>query len=474
MIPAIHSLRPFVLLTCVFVGLIAGLVSCRGRVIGDSWEVVVSSIPEVIDVRNNAEGATLYVIGQTHEPLFRKEDGQNFTSKVLSHWSRSVDSAQYMFCPDTREVFDTQTRFTVNIFHDYLKTTVPKYDKHASVRCANKCCSVRFPYSRKGFLDFLTRYENAPSYRGADGVENGLGPYYVDRSSKSTMVLLRKHSVHNGYNRIILRTYKDVNDPVLQSHDISDFNLLPVSLKPAWIRKSFQSFSTIRPRSVALAINHSDEGFRKMLYNCLDVREFRRAFSPSVQDINDIKTVLPLGVPGATPGLPEQFCGRGLLRLGGRVVLANPVLDNNFQMQEFANGFYRKTGIKLEVLHFTAEQMRLMLHAPGKRKPYNLVVAVLESLRADYDTYLKYYIDGTWLIDFIPADLQLKYRRLMTMDDGDEKVRLAAEISRGLEEHFLVLPLYQTSTELYYPLHIKNISVGRGFTELPSVGDFRW
>jgi len=55
-----------------------------------TWDVLIKILPTNIVAREAGLNTALYVLKQIHEPLFRINDGDNYESRVLSSWGRSV------------------------------------------------------------------------------------------------------------------------------------------------------------------------------------------------------------------------------------------------------------------------------------------------------------------------------------------------------------------------------------------------
>jgi len=285
---------------------------------------------------------------------------------------------------------------------------------------------------------------------------------------------LRKEPVPHGYNRIVVHAFQGPGDPNLQNRNISDFNRISSYFQPDWIKKEYLGFNNLELKSVNLVINHSDSGTRRLIYDCLDVGEFRRAFAPQRKDFYDVQTLLPLGAYGARPGKPQQACGRAGGRLAGRsapIVLMNQQKDNEAQLSAFAEDFRKKTGLKLGITQPPAQKIVEMLHA--RKHDYNLAVVVAGTHNWDYDAFFEYYAGERSYYDSVPGEIKRLYGDLKAAAPEQKPAR-AAKLADELAARAMVLTLYQTSVRIYYPGSIKNFLVGRGFLETPEIGEFRW
>jgi hypothetical protein len=419
------------------------------------------------------EGAAYYVFKQTHEPLFRQEDGQNFTSSVLASWSRGIDYSEFRFCPAASLTFDGETGFTPDFLYSFLLRVSANFDPTASVGRSGDCTDVKFIGRRPGYLYYLSRMENAPAViKGS--VSFGLGAFRVRELSETAIELERKSPIKRGYNRIRLLLYAGAGDPRLSDRNISDFNRLSSFQQPDWIRTEYASFYNIDLRVVTLAINHPDAEMRRALYGCLDVREFRRAIVPGRSDFYDIQTVLPMGVPGARSGTSRQVCDVPARLREKRVVLANPRADNLSQISEYAKDFRRRTGIELVIKNYKPSEIDAVLMDRKKRSSYNLVVVVVAGFLPDQEEFFSFFASGDRVIDYVPEEMLVAYAALRAEGDPEKKKKIAEALADLLGKDGFVLPLYQTFTRLYYPPGIKNLTVGRGFTEIPDVAALRW
>lgn len=48
-----------------------------------TWEVLTGGLPQEISTARAAINSVYYILKQAHEPIFRKNDGQNYISKLL-------------------------------------------------------------------------------------------------------------------------------------------------------------------------------------------------------------------------------------------------------------------------------------------------------------------------------------------------------------------------------------------------------
>lgn len=438
----------------------------------DEWTIIAVALPEKVTLENIKVSIVGYLIRQTHEPLFRHEDGQNYTSRILSSWSRSLDYRDFRFCPDQALKFDEKKRFTQDFLAGFLeRITGRDYPEH-KISAASGCVTVSFPSSQPGYLQFLSKYATAPSIEN-EGGSLGLGPFRVLSVSKDRVELGRKEPVKRGYNKITVYPY-EAGSAMLNSRSISDFNMLPPGQKPQWLEDEYRGLYNVELKMVGLAINHPDKGVRKALYNCTDINGLRVLISPQRKEFYDIATALPLGVPGAKSGLPVQGCSAPAGLRGTRIVYANPRKEKRDELAAYMEGLSGRTGFKIEIKDYKQEEMNPMLLDRRRRKPFSLVVVAAGSSDPQQDAFFDFFVGENVVLDYVPDALRRAFLVLRKESDPSKKKVIAEKLADDLGSQALFLPLYQSVAKMYYPPEIRNLYVGRGFLESPDVGDLRW
>lgn len=443
-----------------------------GKKEADVWRVV-GKVPVSI-VRDMIDTPTYYIIRQTHEPFFRSDDLQNFTSRIIKRWHRSVDSRNFVFYPDTSLRFNREEPLTREIFESQLSSVTARFGVEYKLVGFQDRVEVSFPSPQLRYLYFLTWYENAPAIRSGD-IEYGLGEFFVSHYGADKVVMERKRKVSNGYNRIIYLNYTGDKDPNLQDRRVQDFNTLSLFQQPEWLRNEYAGYKNPDPRSIALLINHPNRKVRRMLYNCLDVSSFRKAFVPKRKEFYDIATVLPVGIPGAKAGLPEQTCRATGAATAGELVLINQRSDNAETLPTYLEDLRRKTGLKIKTKKMNYEELVALIN-DRRRKPfsYNLYQVTLDTFRPDYNVFFEYSSGEKSVLDYRPKEAEELFSALLSKEEPEAKVRIAKELAEKLASEYMVLPLYQTHTYIYYPKKIKNLAVGSSFTQYPEIAEFRW
>jgi ABC-type transport system substrate-binding protein len=449
--------------------LLAGCSACQED---RAWEALLPAMPARVSPELAGVNTALYILKQTHEPLFRKDDGQSFQSRVLRDWSRAVDSTAFTFCPDTSLMFDEGHAFTAQGFQAHVEAATRRFDPSARLSQAGDCVKVGFRRGRKDYLDFLAMYENAPSLKTPDPkVEAGLGPFKVESISPENIVLVRKKPVRAGYNSVVLRFYRGPGDPGLQSRRIADFNRIPTADVPAWVAQEYQSFGNTLLKSYNLIINHPDPAVRKAVYGCMDVDGLRRAYFPANREFHDLKNILPVGVPGGQAGRPEQACPATPGQAPAPLVFVDWRTDNGKPLREFVAVFTRRTGIPVRIKELTLSALADV--ALKRPHPYNLAVVALDAVRPDHSAFLDYVLKKDGLIDFDLPRAKALYARMARADDPAERTALVSRIVDDMADEAAVLPLFQDIRRFYYPKEVKNLVIGKGFLEYPEVGELR-
>ena len=438
------------------------------------WVVLSNGLPEKISPELASRSVVYYILRQTHEPLFRLDDGENYSSRLLKKWGKNISDGSFEFCPDTTLKFNEENLFSNELFERYISGVARKYDASAKVTANEGCFKVAFAGPRNSFLEFLTQYENAPSVRVSEAFEQGLGPFRISRLGGGEAVLIRRIPVSSGYNKIILYEYGLWKKSGGSDRLVSDFNRIPPQDVPAWVSKKYSSFNNVTLKSGNLIINHPDRRIRELIYNCVDVRRFRQAFLPAKKDFYSIKTVFPMGVPGAEPGVAEQTCGQAVKPAlsGSKFVFANWRDDNFGQLSEFAADFHKRTGVKMEIFNSTPRELMKNLHkAP---RPFNAIVMYLDAIRSEQAAFFEVFLKSDGYLDFPLPQVAKTLKKLDVERDVQRRDAIGADIAAALQKEAVVLPLYQEERVFYYPKDIKNLNVGVGFVEYPEVADFKW
>jgi len=439
----------------------------------DEWGILVIGLPKKVSVLMARRTIVYYILKQTHEPILRKDDGENFTSRILNKWERNPNYSEYTLCPNTFIHFDRENSFTFNFFANHIEKVTKQFDPDFSLIKNSDCVIIKFKKRKIGYLDFLTRYENAPSIKKSEDIEIGLGAFYVKEIGNDKIILQRKSKIKNGYNRIVLYEYKGDNDLNLENRNIKDFNLMPNFDIPKWVINEYYHFANIELKTIALIINHPDKKIRKLLYNCIDPEYLRKSYYPKKNDFYDVQTILPIGIPGAKPGKPVQKCGKILSSKNHPpIIFANWMYANQTQLKIFWDEFVKTTNLNVNIIDFKPQELVKVFNKYPR--PYNLVIIVFDAVRPDPTSFFDSFVKNDGFHDFTIPEVVHLYNKMIYEEDEEKKKKIVVQIADKLAEEYLVLPLYQSFRELYYPKEIKNITVGCGFLQYPEVAEFRW
>ncbi len=334
---------------------------------------MIGGIPPSMDRSNGISTPLYYLLKQTHEPLFRCDDLENYTSRVLKKWNRSLDYKEFIFYPDTSLKFNKKVFFTKEFFNKYINSITTQYNSKFQITYTAESVRIRFDKSQKRYLYFLTWHENAPAIKETN-IEYGLGAFEIDVYSKEKIVMSRKEYVRNGFNKIVYYKYKGESDSNLENQKIQDFNLLSSFQQPEWIKKKYIGVQIPEPRTIVLLINHPDKRVRENLYNCIDVQKFRRAFVPQRKEFYDVKTVLPMGIPGAKAGLPRQICSKGKIKKHKEIIFLNQRKDNKESLKEYFDELGEEKSLKINIKNISMNALSKLLKN-HKKNPfsYNLL-----------------------------------------------------------------------------------------------------
>lgn len=437
---------------------------------GHSWEVLATGLPQRVSTAGARSNITYYILKQTHEPIFRKSDGQNYSSEILAKWTRSPDYRNFMFCPNRQLAFDSRTPFDFEQFRTHITSVTARYDSGFKLSGAAECVSIAFKAQRKGYLDYLTLYETAPTRLISGQAETGLGPFRVESVSKEKIILFRKVRMRYGYSQIVLHEYAGPKDPNLENRAVKDFNIIPSGDIPNWVKREYARVENVELKSINLIINHPDRKVRSRVYNCIDIPALRSSFFAGKKDFFNIGNILPMGIPGAVPGFPAQVCGKAAGK-GAELRFANWMFGNSGAMAKYAAEFYKKSGIKMRLDSYSPQALVGALHK-GPR-PFSLVIIVFDAVRPDPSAFFESFAKSDGFHDFEIPEVVSGYRRLFYADDETEQERLSKELADRISAQALALPLYQNIRVIYYPKEINNLTVGRGFLEYPDVAEFR-
>lgn len=461
------------ILSCAFVSALSCGAAAPAFASADTWEVLLKDIPVRIAAADAGLNMSFYVLKQTHEPVLRTDDGENYRSKILKAWSRDVFSRNFRLCPDTGLEFEPGSPFTFDFFFSHISSVTAALTPDFRASRDGDCVSVAFRTPMPRYLDFLTLYEYAPSVKKDSTMEAGLGEFLPVSVEPEKILLNRKRRVSRGYNSVVIHKYLGPSDPNLENRAIRDFNRMQISTIPEWVKREYAYFDSTILQTVVLVINYPDRDVRKAVYNCMDADSLRRALYPTWKEFVDIQNLLPIGVPGALPGKPRQECRAASFKKPARpLVFINFGVNNDAQMAAFMKDFERRTGIKVEIRRIGDKEIQRALYQYPRK--YDLVIVSMGAVRPDHTAFFDYMAREDGYFDFRVGRLPELYKKLLLEGVPDRRDELGGKMAAALSSEFVVLPLLQVHRRFYYPRNIRNLTVGRGFLEYPEVADFKW
>lgn len=437
------------------------------------WDVLFRDIPVRITTADAGLTMSFYVLKQTHEPVLRTDDGENYYSRILSRWERDLLSRNFVLCPDTALQFAPGKKFSYELFLSQISSATRVFSPDSEITGDGRCVRVGFTKPMRRYLDFLTLYEHAPTIKRDDIVEIGLGEYLPVSVRPGDIALRRKKEVPNGFSTILIHKYTGPDDPNLANRGIDDFNRMQIAAIPEWVKREYAYLDGAILQTVVLIINHPDKDIRRIVYNCMNVDSLRHALYPTWKEFVDVSNVLPVGVPGAAPGKPVQYCGENIrTKVRRPLVFINLGGDNDKQMAAFMSDFEKKTGIPVLIKRLQDKDMyRTLYQSP---REYDLVVVSMGAVRPDHTAFFDYLVKADGYYDLRLEKFSALYDRLQLEGDTDERNALGAQMAEMLSSEYVLLPLLQVHRRFYYPKEIMNLTAGRGFLEYPEVAEFRW
>ena len=442
----------------------------------DVWEMLALGVPETVTPEIATINMGYYILKQTHEPLFRKNNQINqFQSNILSSWEAKSSFKSFSFCLKKKLMFTKRIPFSASDLTVHLKTVMKKNDIEGLVKSKGNCVEVILNQASPKFINIMSLYENAPSQPSTNQkIHYGLGPFVVNSLNATAVKLERKKAISNGYNKIHILAYKGKGDENLNNKMIEDFNRVYISDVPQWVKNGYSNYGVSLLQTINLILNIEDSNVRQSIYNCINIGTLRQALMPKQKQFKDIKTILPIGILGAKEGRPIQKCtGNSKLKSKYEGLFINWKKDSYSILSSYVASLNKKLGasIKLENIG-QSELLKAIFQSPH---PYDLVILALDSVRPDYAAYYEYFFKaGKSLIDIPLPELEKLYKNLKTSNKSAERLQYVDKINTLLQGKKVVLPLYQEVRRFYFPKRLKNIRAGRNFLEYPEIGEIRF
>lgn len=416
-----------------------------------------------------------YLLRQTHRPLFDLQSDGQFSSRLLTRWSRSVDSLSYTLCPTEGLRFDASRPFNRDFLADFLHSRAASLDPKVTVTPEGGCVRVALTRNGDRFLPFFADMANAPSVATSDPVvELGLGDFRAVTVSPTRIALSRKERATNGYNSIVMHAHSGAGDPLLEDRSVEDMNRVLLQDLPEWVKTSYDDYGVTLLQSVNLLIDVPDKTLRRYVHGCLDVERFRRAFMPRQLNFADIATILPLGLPGARAERPPQRCPSAKAPKVDEVLMfGNWNRGNEVPLRaEFAN-LSAATGLRFNVETVSQDDFVKQILSPHRN--FDLSVIALDATSPDYAAFYAPVIGerGRFARVALPKAQEL-LDRLTAESDPKRITNVVAELDTLLADEGLILPLYQETRTFYYPKGLKGLELGNNFLEYPEISQIRF
>ncbi|NJL26313.1 MAG: hypothetical protein HC902_14970 [Calothrix sp. SM1_5_4] len=325
------------------------------------------------------------------------------------------------------------------------------------------------------FFETFTRFENAPTWTLGNGdFESGLGEFQISSVSPDGIKLVRKKQSNQGFNTILVHAYQGQEKlaDLAKRHRIEDFNRVSPELVPIEVKQTYRNYGVVLLQTVVLLLNIRDRELRRAIYNCIDINKFRQALSPGQSIFKNIKTILPIGVPGAVEGVPDQKCR--VDKLAGRRIASvkfwNWKDNNRDVLRDFWADFTRSTGIPIAYSDITPE--RLFAIAKRQERDHELITIGLSATEFHYKDFYQYLVHPHHTLFSVSAvDMSADLAKLDARPTKEELAFGISRIDTVLADEALALPLFQQVREFYYPSNLKGFNFGSNFLEHPIVSE---
>ena len=441
--------------------------SCSKKSNDDTWDIIAFGLPKIITPSIANINMGLYILKQTHEPLFRYKKRTELYSNLLNNWDRDLKYQHFNFCIKSNLYFSKGNPYEVDHLKQDLSKVAVKLSSKFKIGVNGKCIKIQFEYAQKSFLDMLTKYKNAPSRSTQNNKwDNGLGHFKITNITNKKISLKRKVQVEDGYNKVNFWAYSGKDDPVLTFSGIEDYNRVLIQDLPANKLKSYQKFNVAVLQTINLVLNVKDAELRKDLFNCLEINEFRQAFMPEQKDFLDVGTILPIGIPYSRKEKILQNCKPK--KSIGIVKFYNWNKSSTNSLKSYFSNLQKRTGLSIQVIDITMSQfVEMILKSPH---PYDLTVVALDATDVNYNAYFSPIIDEKSVVDIERKELQKLYEKFKANKPNEQSVD--AITSQILKRH-LLLPLYQEVRDFYFPKHVKSLTLGKNDLEYLEISELR-
>lgn len=438
--------------------------SCRMKV-DDEWTVLTAGLPYEIKTENADSLLVAYILKQTHEPLFRKQENGGFVSNVLDRWSRNSNYSEFIFCIDSPKYFNDVEIFDINSLLNHLKNNVNRTKEIYIKLINNNCLKQTFKKANFNYLNLLSKIENAPTINSKNPkVENGLGSYELVSLDKDSIRLDRKKKIDNAFNSIRFINIDSFDQSNLEQ--VEDFNYIPINRIPESIKNEYKSFEITYLATGVLVLNIENYEIRNRLFNCLNIQLFRSAIVPGKTNFIDIASLLPIGIKGSIPGLINQSCLFD--KTDKHLKLKFKIWEDVDlgKLSEVMNDLKLKTGLDVKII--TRKYSDLLQDIYSRKD--DIFPILFDTKVTEYEPFFESLAYGNKrVIKYSYSEIDQLYNLLLNESNLKKKSMIAYNLQQEILSKKIVIPLMQKKRTLYYPLKVKSLDISDDFMGFPDV-----
>ncbi|USN46711.1 MAG: hypothetical protein H6626_10900 [Pseudobdellovibrionaceae bacterium] len=432
------------------------------------WNVLTPGVPTRVSPDFKHSLLTSYILKQTHKPIFEYNSEKGYESQILDKWSRDLNYKHFQFCIYEPKTLAEDSYFDVNKLELFLNHFFKMEHLKPFIERNNKnCLKLTFSHSMRNIFTLLSQREHMPSFPGGQNWENGLGPFTIQSMTDEIVVLTKKGPTSSGIKRI---NFVNSNSRTVDSFidRIDDFNLAPSGWVKRFDLSRFNRFNTQQLKISAIVLNIDDKEARRIIFDCFPIEEFRNAMNPETKAFVNIKSIFPLGIPGAQLGLIARKCSKTKIKQKPlRFVLWHG--DHESRIVSIVKHLSEKTGIRIEVDFLPFNKLNELIYQ--NQSGYDLIPIKIDTKRKLHSPFFEAFIDPRKLItnQKVPGVLST-YEKLLALErSGQSSTSLAKILEHKLLDESLILPLYQVTKEIFYPKNITGLMIGDDFLDFPEI-----
>jgi len=462
-------MRPYFTKIAFLLFALYSFVGCSSQIEDKTWDIIAVGLPQVVNPSIAEINMGLYLLKQTHEPLFRYRKRTELYSNLLKKWDRDSNYRIFNFCLRDDLYFSKNHKYGLDGLKSTLLEVLNNMNSSHAIEIKGDCLLVQFENEERSFLDALTKYKYAPSKASINKKwEDGLGHFLVTNIGPRKISLKRKREIQDGYNYINFWAYNGANDAILKKGGIEDYNRVLIQDLPLSRLKNYQKYNVALLQTINLVLNIHDPKLRKRMFHCLDIDEFRQAFMSKQKSFLDTGTILPIGIPYSKKSRVKQNCNKKIVDGFSTVKFYNWNKSSSKSLESYFSSLKKKLGLDIKVVNITMNQfVDMILKSPH---PYDLTAVALDAVDINYEAYFSPIIENKSIIDVKRKHLRKLYKSFKmngVTKDGVESIN-----SDILNKH-LILPLYQEVRDFYFPKHIKSLTLGKNDLEYLEISELR-